>query len=76
MEEMVPNLSPFRTVETVTRGGCAIWCQQEVECVTFSVTPLPAGSVTCFLYSRPPLAAEYQPEAAAVTMKLAQRWCV
>ena len=41
MEDMVPVLTPYKILEQPTKVRCAIWCQQEVDCVTFAARPLP-----------------------------------
>ena len=67
---MIPVFPPYKTVETKSLKMCAIWCQREVNCVTFSVTPLHTGSVMCLMYDRRPLTFDHQPQAGAVTMEL------
>ena len=70
MEEMVPVFTPYKTLEQPTKPRCAMWCQQEVDCVTFAARPLSTGRVTYLLYDWRPLKFDHQPEDGAVTMLL------
>ena len=70
MEEMVPGFTPYKTLEQPTKLRCAMWCQQEVDCVTFAARQLSTGSITCLMYDRRPLTFDHQPEAGVVTMEL------
>ena len=69
-EDTIPIPRPSITKEKKNMAECSLWCQQEVECVTFSVTLLATGSVTCLMYNFKPSVNEYQPETGAVTMEL------
>ena len=70
VEEMVPGVTPYKTLEQPTKLRCAMWCQQEADCVTFSARPLSSGRVTCLMYDRRPLTFDHQSEADALTMEL------
>ena len=70
MDEMLPVFPPYKRMETKSLKMCAIWCQREVDCVTFSATPPHIGSFTCLMYDRRPLSFDHQPEAGVVTMEL------
>ena len=70
MEEMVPVFTPYKTLEQPTKPRCAMWCQQEVDCVAFAARPQPSGRFTCLLYDSKPLTFDRQPEGGAVTMML------
>ena len=70
IKDTVPVLTPFKTVEQPTKLRCAILCQQEVDCVTFTARPLPTGRVTCLMYDSRPLKFDHQLEDGVVTMML------
>ena len=68
--EMIPVFPPYKTTEVRSLNMCAIWCQQEVDCVTFALTSRAMGSVTCLMYDRRPLTFDLQREAEVATMVL------
>ena len=68
--DQVPVVTAFRNISIDLLEECAVRCLQEVECVTFAVTPSPTGSVTCLMYDEIPLANSYRPEVDAITMEL------
>ena len=67
---MVPIFTPYKTFEVLTAGLCANWCQQEVECETLALKPLPTAGLLCLLYDGRPLSLDYRPEMDTVTMAM------